>query len=58
MGTLEGIGTGMSEAPILFPILLYAAVGGALPSSFFRQGNWGQTWEVWQGSDPAACNLI
>ena len=35
----RGIGTGMSEAPILVPIFPYAAEGGARPSSYFRQGN-------------------
>ena len=34
------LGTGMSEAPVLVPNFLYAAEGGARPSSYFRQGNW------------------
>jgi len=31
----------MSEAPVLVPIFPYTAEGGARPSSYFRQGNWG-----------------
>ena len=34
----SGIGTGMSEAPVLVLIFPYAAEGGARPISYFRQG--------------------
>ena len=43
----------MSEAPVLVLIFPHAAAGGARLSSCFRQGNWGQALEAWQGSDPA-----
>ena len=48
----------MSKAPILVPIFPYAAEGVARPRFYFRQENWGRALKAWQGSDPAACNMI